>query len=117
MTEIGFDFKENLVRRSSLVDAREVIKGIAEVVHDISDEDLPSIPTGGALAQLKQEVQHRVDSGDDVIEILRDDEAVSTMLGLKDKTLLPQDISKEPSIRINKTASQETRQSVENTLF
>jgi hypothetical protein len=36
MTEIGFDSKENFVARSSLVDARKVIKGKAEVVHSIT---------------------------------------------------------------------------------
>jgi hypothetical protein len=36
MTEIGFNSKENFIARSSLVDAREVIKGIAEVVHGIT---------------------------------------------------------------------------------
>jgi hypothetical protein len=36
MTEIGFNSEENFVARSSLVDAREIIKGIAEVVHSIT---------------------------------------------------------------------------------
>jgi hypothetical protein len=36
MTEIGFSTKENFVARSSLVDARKVIKGIAEVVYGIT---------------------------------------------------------------------------------
>jgi hypothetical protein len=36
MTEIGFNAKENFIARSSLVDARKVIKGIAEVVHGIT---------------------------------------------------------------------------------
>jgi hypothetical protein len=36
MTEIGFDSEETFVARSSLVDARKVIKGIAEVVHGIT---------------------------------------------------------------------------------
>jgi hypothetical protein len=36
MTEIGFDFEGNFVARSSLVDVRKVMKGIAEVVHGIT---------------------------------------------------------------------------------
>jgi hypothetical protein len=36
MTEIGFDSEDTFVARSSLVDARKVIKGIAEVVHGIT---------------------------------------------------------------------------------
>jgi hypothetical protein len=36
ITEIGFNAKENFIVRSSLVDARKVIKGIAKVVHGIT---------------------------------------------------------------------------------
>jgi hypothetical protein len=36
MTEIGFSAKENFIARSSLVDARKVIKGMAKVVHGIT---------------------------------------------------------------------------------
>jgi hypothetical protein len=36
MTEIAFDSEENFDARSSLVDARKVTKGIAEVVHVIT---------------------------------------------------------------------------------
>jgi hypothetical protein len=36
MTEVGFNAKEDFIARSSLVDAREVIKGKAEVVYGIT---------------------------------------------------------------------------------
>jgi hypothetical protein len=36
MTEIGFDSEENVVARLNLVDAREVVEGIAEVVHGVT---------------------------------------------------------------------------------
>jgi hypothetical protein len=36
MTEVGFNAKEDFIARSSLVDARKFIKGIAEVVHGIT---------------------------------------------------------------------------------
>jgi hypothetical protein len=36
MTEIGFNAKEDFIAKSSLVDAREVIKGIAELVQGVT---------------------------------------------------------------------------------
>jgi hypothetical protein len=36
MTEIGLDSEENFIARSSLVDEREVIKGVAEVVQGVT---------------------------------------------------------------------------------
>jgi hypothetical protein len=36
MAKVGFDSKEYFDARSSLVNTREVIKGVAEVVHGIT---------------------------------------------------------------------------------
>jgi hypothetical protein len=52
MTEIGLDSEENFVARSSLVDARKVIKSIAEVVHGITPNELEHYCVDSANAVL-----------------------------------------------------------------
>jgi hypothetical protein len=84
---------------------------------DIPDDELPEIPTNGPLASLKIEEQPRIPTDENIVEILDDAEAASTMLGLKDKILTVQDIPEDPTIKTSKTPSVETRRSVDTTML
>jgi hypothetical protein len=57
-----------------------------------------------------------METDEDIVEVLGDVEAASTILGLKDKIFTLQDIPGDPTVKTSKTPSVETRRSVENTL-
>jgi hypothetical protein len=84
---------------------------------DIPENELPEILTGGPMAYIKEEEQRRMETDENIVKILDDAEAASTILCLKDKVLTVQDIPGDPTVKTSKTPSVETRRSVDTTLL
>jgi hypothetical protein len=98
-------------------DERYILPGNEPGFDDIPEYELPEIPTGGPMAYLKEEEQPRMETDENIVEILDDAEAASTMLGLKDKMLTVQDIPGDPTVKTSENLSVETRQSVDTTML
>jgi hypothetical protein len=105
--DVGEDERYILPRRLS------DMSGYEPGFDDIPEDKLPEIPTGGPMVYLKEEEQPRMETDENIVEILDDAEAASTMLGLKDKVLIVQDIPGKTS----KTPSVETRQSIDTSML